>query len=240
MTQPTELSPAAAPAATCLGVGVPASPFLSETRIARINDARYEGDEIAAALALVRAGDRVLELGAGIGVVGGVVAHNRAIERMISFEANPNLIPVAQALYDMNKLDVIELRNQLVLSGPDQPASLPFYLHGSYLGSSLLLGSDRAKQTVDIPTTDWAAVIAELKPDVLIMDIEGGELNLLEHADLSGLRAVVVELHPKAYGQDGVGACRKKLRRAGLVRVPSLCRRDVFAFARPEQAAEFS
>jgi FkbM family methyltransferase len=230
----------ATPAAHCLGVDVPASPFLNETRIDRINSARYEGDEIAASLALIREGDRVLELGAGIGLVGGVIARNRAVERIISFEANPDLIPVARALYALNGLQTIELRNQLVLSGPDQPASLPFHIHGSYLGSSLLLGADRAKRTVEIPTADWAGIVADLRPTVLVMDIEGGELALLEHADLSGLRAVILELHPKAYGEDGTAACRKRLRQSGLVRVPSLCRRDVFAFARPEQAAEFS
>lgn len=226
--------------AHCLGVAVPGSRYMSEARIARINAARYEGDEIAAALAIVRDGDRVLELGAGLGIVGGVIAHNRAIERMISFEANPNLIPVARSLYALNGLTTVELRNQLVLSGPDQPASLSFHLHSSYLGSSLLLGAAQSKQTVDIPTVDWAEVVAELRPTVLVMDIEGGELDLLTHADLSGLRAVVLELHPNAYGREGHSACRRFLRRAGLVRVPSLCRRDVFAFARPDQAAEFA
>lgn len=239
MTDTTADPAPAQPAAHCLGVDVPASPFLSETRIARINAARYEGDEIAASLALVRDGDRVLELGAGIGIVGGVIARNRAIERMLSFEANPELIPVARALYAMNGLTRIELRNQLVLSGPDQPKSLPFHVHGSYLGSSLLLGAERAKRTVDVPTADWASVVAELRPTVLVMDIEGGELDLLAQADLSGVRAVILELHPKAYGAEGVGACRRRLRRAGLVRVPSLCRRDVYAFATPEQAAAF-
>ena len=40
-------------AAECKGIKVPRSPFLSETRISRINAARYEGDEIAGALAVV-------------------------------------------------------------------------------------------------------------------------------------------------------------------------------------------
>lgn len=33
-------------AATCFGVDVPVSPFLNETRIRRMNEGRYEGEEI--------------------------------------------------------------------------------------------------------------------------------------------------------------------------------------------------
>ena len=76
--------------ALCKGVRVPHSPFLTETRIARINAERYEGDEIAGALAVVRPGDRVLELGAGLGIVGAVTAKNAAPDAVLSFEANPS------------------------------------------------------------------------------------------------------------------------------------------------------
>mgnify|MGYP002376163971 CR=1 FL=1 len=47
--------------ARCHDVEVPPSPFLNETRIARINAGRYEGQEIAGALTVIRPGDRVLE-----------------------------------------------------------------------------------------------------------------------------------------------------------------------------------
>ena len=62
-------------AAHCLGVDVPQSPFLHENRIQRINEARYEGQEIAGALHVVRQGDNVLELGAGIGYVHCYMVH---------------------------------------------------------------------------------------------------------------------------------------------------------------------
>lgn len=50
-------------AATCFDVLVPASPFLTEGRIERINAGKYEGQEISGALALITKKDRVLELG---------------------------------------------------------------------------------------------------------------------------------------------------------------------------------
>ena len=99
-------------AASYLGVSVPASPFLNETRIERINNGRYEGQELAGALALVRPGDRVVEMGAGIGFVGAVVAQNVPDVHVLSFEANPALIPHIQELYRLNALqDRIRIRN---------------------------------------------------------------------------------------------------------------------------------
>ena len=86
-------------AALCKGVRVPHSPFLNETRIRRIQEARYEGEEIAGALHVVRQGDRVLEMGAGLGVVSAVTALNARPARILSFEANPALIPHIRALH---------------------------------------------------------------------------------------------------------------------------------------------
>jgi hypothetical protein len=37
---------------------------------------------------------------------------------------------------------------------------------------------------------------------VLVMDIEGGELEILEQADLSGLRALIFETHEKTVGRE--------------------------------------
>lgn len=220
-------------AAHCLGVDVPDSPFLNEGRIARINSAKYEGQEIAGAMHLVRPGDRVLELGAGIGIVGAVAAKNRNPARVVSFEANPNLIAHIRALYRANGLsDCIEVRNQVLVSAPDRPQSLPFHIHNSYLGSSLGGDPVRARETVAIPTASFAAVCDELRPDVLLMDIEGGELQILEHANLDGLRGIVIEFHPKAYQVAGMRACKDILRNAGFAPIREFSSRTVWVAER--------
>lgn len=220
-------------AANCHGVDVPQSPFLNETRIKRINAARYEGQEIAGALNVVHAGDKVLELGAGLGVVGAVTAANCKPARVVSFEGNPNLIPHIQALYDLNGLgDVITVRNQVLISAPDRPDHLPFQLHNSFLGSSLQRDPASARETVQVPTASYAELKAELDPDILLMDIEGGELEFLEHADLSGIRSVVVEFHPGVYDVAGMRRCKSILRDAGFANDPDLSNRTVWVASR--------
>lgn len=226
MTAETEI------AAECLGVRVPASRFLHERRIERINAGQYEGHEIAGALHVITPEDVVLELGAGIGIVGAVVAANCKPKAVHSFEANPNLIPVIRALYDENELnDRISVTNKVLLSAADRPETIPFHIHNSYLGSSLA-GEGKARETVSIETAGFNETAAELGATVLVMDIEGGEQGILEHADLTPFRAIVLEFHPKAYGVDGMQGCKKTLRSAGFKRIEDKSTRLVWTCTR--------
>lgn len=219
-------------AAQCYGVKVPHSPFLHEKRIERINAGRYEGQEIDGALHVISQEDVVLEIGAGIGVVGAVIASNCKPKAVHSFEANPQLIPVITSLYAVNDLqDRISVRNTVLLTGDARPETIPFHIKNSYLGSSLV-DDGRARETVAIETADFGAICEELKPTVLIMDIEGGELELLQGADLSRFRAAVLEFHPRVYGVQGMRTCKSILRDAGLERVDEKSSRTVWTCLR--------
>ena len=215
--------------AICHGVEVPPSPFLNETRIARINAGRYEGQEIAGALSVIRPGDRVLEMGSGLGIVGAIAARNAAPQAVLSFEANPALIPHIRDLYARNGLqDRIAVHNKVVISAPDRPATLPFHVRNSFLGSSLIDSDARATTRVDVPTIAYDDIRRDFAPDVLLMDIEGGELEFLRHASLDGLRALVMEFHPEAYGREGMRECKRILEAAGFRKVPERCTRHVW------------
>lgn len=229
LTHPTD-----AHVVTCKGVKVPPSPFLNEMRIQRIEAARYEGEEIAGALAVVRDGDRVLEMGAGLGIVGAVTALNAKPEAVLSFEANPDLIPHIRELHRLNGLeDRMEVRNQVLISAEDRPESMTFHVRSSFLGSSLLENDKRPTTPVEVPTASFAEVMEEFAPDILIMDIEGGELDFLEHAKLDGIRAVVIEFHPGLYGTEGAARCKDFLRAAGFTKVPEVSTRFVWTCTRP-------
>jgi len=222
--------------AECHGVKVPASPFISEDRIKRINKGRYEHQEIAGALAVVRPEDRVLEMGAGLGVVGAVTAARTKPAAMMSFEANPNLLPHIETLYALNGLDhMIDLRHGVIQSDPDAPDAIQFHLRSnSFLGSSLLETEGRVTQAINVPTQRYEALRKSFAPTVLIMDIEGGELDFLRHADLSGLRAIVVEFHPLAYGREGMVECKDYLTQEGFEKVGDCSTRLVWTCVRQE------
>lgn len=223
-------------AAECLGVKVPASGFLTDKRIERINAAQYEGLEMAGALHVVGEDDVVLEIGAGIGLVGAVIAANAKPRAVQSFEANPDLIPVIEQLYATNELGGrINVTNQVLVSAPERPESIGFHIHNSYLGSSLIEPSNRQTREVQVPTASFSEVCADLQPTVLVMDIEGGELEILRHADLTPFRAMVLEFHPKAYGIGGMRECKTILRDAGFARIPEKSTRTVWTCTRDAQ-----
>lgn len=211
------------------GIKVPPNPMLDDERLGRINSERYERQEIAGALKIIRPGDNVLELGAGIGLVGAVTARNANPAKVLSFEANPELIPHIHALYDLNDLgDQIEVRNEVLLSASDAPKEVTFHVRNSFLGSSLIDTTRRPTRQITVPTAAYAQVKRDFAPDVLVMDIEGGELEFLRHASLDGLRGIVIEFHPEAYGREGMRECKGILERAGFAKVPGLCSRTVW------------
>jgi len=222
--------------AECHGVKVPASPFLHERRIERINAAQYEGLEMDGALHVVRPDDVVLEIGAGIGLVGAVIAAKARPRAVHSYEANPELIPAIEALYAVNGLDNIAVRNAVLVSAPERPETMTFHLHSSYLGSSLIEPERRKSRAVAVPTESFAEVCARVKPTVLVMDIEGGEQEILRHADLSGFRAMVLEFHPKAYGVGGMRECKNILRDAGFERIAEKSVRTVWTCERSAES----
>ena len=227
------------PAATCLGVKVPFSKNLTPTRIERLNSGQYEGQEIAGVLEVVNEQDRVLEMGAGLGVVGAVAALNGKPEAVLSFEGNPELIDDIRALYDLNTLsDRISVRNEILLSSPNRPETISFHIQNSFLGSGLTAKKGRKTREVTVPTSSFETVRNDFSPTILVVDIEGGELELLRHADLEGIRAVVIEFHPAVYGTDGMKECKNLLRDAGFVKLDKVSSRLVWTCVRKQPGAD--
>ena len=69
---------------------------------ARLSDGSYESDEISAALCRVKPGMRVLDLGAGLGLISILTARVAGAENVLSVEANPALLPVLQKTFARN------------------------------------------------------------------------------------------------------------------------------------------
>ncbi|MBO6603050.1 MAG: DUF563 domain-containing protein [Roseicyclus sp.] len=218
------------------GVEVPAGPHLDRKKLRSLRDGFYERQEVRSAFGHIRNSDRLLELGAGSGIVGSAVALNCDVDALLSFEANSDMVPVARKLYARNGLEEkAEIRHGIVVAGSDAPAEMAFAVAEDYLGS-MVVDDGRAAipgmRLETVPTVDFSKIVEEFRPTALLMDIEGGELTLLESADLSCFRVVVVELHRDIYGRDGMKRCRAALSTAGLRPDPLYCRRGVEAWIR--------
>jgi FkbM family methyltransferase len=225
MTHPIET------AAEFEGLKVPASRFVTAKCASRITKGVYERPERKLSAKLTQDGDKVVELGSGIGFVGGLTALQKPNLQLRSFEANPHLIPHIEALYEMNGLaHRARVENKLLIANPARPETVTFNLHRSYLGSSVFDNGPFGVEKVDIPTVGWNDVKADFEPDVIIMDIEGAELDFLTHADLSGIRAIIFEVHPAHYGKEGERACLAAVSAQGMRQTHH--RMQVYAFVR--------
>jgi len=204
--------------AICHGVEVPGGPHLTADRIQSFRDGSFAEVRLRGALAAIRPADRVLHLGAADGVAAAVIARTCRPTFVLGFERDAALIAQARALHRHNGLDDrITLRHGEVMAkpvggeSPDTDDAIP-------AGSPPVTGYDRLRRT--------------FLHNVVLMDIDGAERAFLRHANLSGVRLVLVDLHPDLYGRDGVRDCRRALGRAGYERDLGLSGAEVDVFRR--------
>lgn len=163
----------------------------------------YERREAAAASKLLHDGDVVIELGGGLGYTSTYLRLMTNIRKLVTYEANADLIPYIRDVHRINKVKEIEVRHGVVLSN-SLSGSLPFYVRTDFWESSLCESDGPVARIAEVPTVSWRAVLDELKPSAAIVDIEGGELDLLEADTFGSIERLVVETHPALYGVSGM------------------------------------
>jgi FkbM family methyltransferase len=197
------------------GMKFPDDPAILRGRLRKmLRQNNYEAKESEATLRVVREGDRVIELGAGVGYMSTLVASKRKVASVHSFEANPALIPYIRRVHQANGLDNAEVTHAILGAAAGQ---VDFHVRDDILSSSMTrFEGEEPPQTHQIDVLDAGAVFDDLKPNVLICDIEGAEVDLIPALDLSNLRAAIIELHPQWIGPEGVNKVFSAFMSAGL------------------------
>lgn len=221
--------------ATLRGVEILAAPHLKPPILRGIRSGSYERPEIEFGLANLRPGDRIMEMGTGAGIVGSVFAKHIKDITIRSFEANPDLIEHIRKLYAHNGVDrVASVSNNVVVSGANPPKNMDFYVRVNFLGSRLSAeNNEPAARKVSVPTKHYDAISREFPHNVVVMDIEGGELDFLADADLSAVDLVMLELHPNVYGAEGRDQVVAHLNRQGFALDPATSHDQVASFKKP-------
>lgn len=190
----------------------------------------YEPTEAAALRRLVGPEDTVLELGAGIGFMSALAAGVQKARNVMALEANPRLVPYIEKVYAANGITNARVINAVLGAAPGKA---PFHIRRNILASSLdEVPGTEVLETVEIEVLEARAVIEELRPTVLICDIEGAEARVIPAMPLEGLRAAVVELHPQWIAEAGVRSVFSAFMEAGLTYFPKLSAGKVVCFRR--------
>jgi len=213
------------------GMRFPKHPQITTGRIrGSLREGTYEAKECDAVMRVVQAGDIVLELGGGIGYMSTLVACKKNIAHVHTFEANPALIPYIHSVHTANEVTNATVHNALLAPEAGDPVN--FYVRRNFLASSMDgdVETDAITSTQQIEQRSVHKALADIKPDVLICDIEGAEAHLIPAADWSGLRAAIIELHPQWIGQKGVQAVFDTMHEAGLSYFPKASHAKVVTF----------
>lgn len=175
------------------------SPYILE----EINKGTYELPEKTLAAKYFSKNDRVLELGSAIGYLGISTIQSHPGITWISVEANPWCVERSEENYVMNNIYPGILPGVAAL----ESGYMKFYVREEFWNSSLdpiELEYSKIIDTIECDTYDVNELLED--KNVLVMDIEGGEVNLIKDngVKLDGIKKLLIEFHARFTGEDYV------------------------------------
>jgi FkbM family methyltransferase len=195
--------PATAAPLEARGVLIPDDPEVITPAIRRaIALDRFEAEEASQIAAIVRPGDRVLEIGAGIGFISTLLARQPRVSRVVAVEANPRLMEYMAGLHALNRVRKVRRVNAVLTNSPEPSAT--FYLRRDFWMGSLSPAPNPWVASVEVPTMSLDGLLSDEGIDLVVCDVEGAEATLFEGADLAGVDRVWVETHDHVTGLSGV------------------------------------
>ena len=187
----------------------------------------YEDKEIEIVAKRLASDDVVMEVGAGIGFLSAYCAKRIGSERVFAYEANPALMELIAATYRANGV-APAVRNVLLAQGE---GTREFHVEPEFWASSALQGSGSAT-TISVPQADLNTELRRVRPSFLIVDIEGGEIEFFELADLATVRKICVETHPAIHSSAALSKMLGGLIAQGFALDFTLMRKNVLYLAR--------
>jgi FkbM family methyltransferase len=155
-----------------------------------IYDELYEEREAEIVEATMCPSDRVIEAGCGIGFMATIAA--RIAEDVQCYDANPAMVEAARRTIARNGVAATVVTAVLERSPTSEKAA--FYVDEQFWTSSL---APNARATeISVPVLDVVREIYEHRTSYLVVDIEGGETDLLTGPLPGCVRKVCVECHP--------------------------------------------
>lgn len=154
----------------------------------------YEAAERFLVRTFIGETDRVIEAGAGLGVVSMNIARIVGANNLIVYEASPVTADLLKRNLHRNGF-AVDVR-QRGLS--DSDVGERFVHADDFRGSSSV--AEPGGLALEIPTDDIARVMAEFSANALVLDIEGKEIDVLLRAPLDAIEKVIVEIHPRLLG----------------------------------------
>lgn len=163
----------------------------------------YEVEEISLADRWISKEDRIVEAGSAIGFIGLYCITKLSCRNYAMIEANPGLTNVMRRNFELNSVDFnsADIINAAVAA---EDGVISFGLSENFWSSSTR-DRDSTIRRLTVPAVSLPKVVENLswKPTTLIMDIEGGEIDIpVNHYDL--FSKIIIETHSRVVGEERI------------------------------------
>lgn len=206
---------------------------LSEPLIEALQSGRYEHSEAAALMRHLNADDRVLDIGAGAGFLSCLAARIVGGARVMAVEANPHMRAALRANLDTNDATDTQLIHAAVVRNDFGANRIRFHARQAFWAGAIATpdAQDHAR-AVDVPAVTLGALAKAHKPTVVVMDVEGAELELAGQDWPKSVRLIVLEIHSGKYGAAGIQRIFDAFSGAGFAYMPWGSRGETLVFQR--------
>ncbi len=193
----------------------------------------YERDERKLVRDILNPGDRVLEIGGGIGLIALAARESVSDESIVVYEANPDLISDIKRNFELNGAH-IKIINAAIVSDDVEAETTSFYVHCDFWASGL--DSDKNAETVvTVNAVRLKDALEKHRPNVLIVDVEGAECAIFANTTLPGVDLLCVETHPHKTGVEASSHLVRSLLNAGFEVDLGKSHDGVLLFMRPSR-----
>ncbi|MBV7408659.1 FkbM family methyltransferase [Maritimibacter sp. DP1N21-5] len=171
-----------------------------------LNSGRYEVNESRAIRRHLQPGDRVLDIGAGAGFVSIHAGRIVGGENVISVEGNPTMMAALRENLDRNGMTETTVLHAAVVADGHEGDTVRFETRQAFWASGVAKDTTPDDKTVEVPAVKLSELLAEFKPTVVSMDVEGAELHLCQQPWPDCVRLLVMEIHTGQYPPSAVKA----------------------------------
>jgi len=188
----------------------------SDNMIRDLTGGHYDARERALVADLLRADDRVLEVGTGIGAVTMTAARVVGADAVLTYDGNPSIVADARRNFAFNRLAAIQARAGVLqnrMRFGRSPGKEKFAISRDFRASRLDdgHGGEDVVASLSVPASCLEDQMAAHRASALVCDIEGGEVELLLGAELSKIRLIILRVHDAAVGAHAADAMMRWL-----------------------------
>ncbi|WP_177303253.1 FkbM family methyltransferase [Methylobacterium sp. 174MFSha1.1] len=181
----------------------------STSLVKALDGGGYEDAERKIVKEVLLSKDRVLEIGTAVGMVSMTAAGVVCPSSVLTYDANPAIVADARRNFDANGMGEISANVGVMRNRSrwlNDETEIDFFVSRDFWASRLFVkpGDSDIASVVRVPLVCLEDKIADHQANVIICDIEGGEADLLNGADLSSIRLILIEIHYWAVGREKI------------------------------------